>query len=87
MHPGAKLSLQRHKFRAEHWVCIAGTGVATRNDEKIPLAVDTCIYMPLGCIHRLENTGSETLRIIEVQIGSYTREDDIERIEDVYGRV
>ena len=87
VHPGAKLSLQRHKFRAEHWVCIAGTGVATRNDEKIPLAVDTCIYMPLGCIHRLENTGHETLRIIEVQIGSYTGEDDIERIEDVYGRV
>jgi mannose-1-phosphate guanylyltransferase/mannose-6-phosphate isomerase len=86
VHPGAKLSLQRHKHRAEHWVCIAGTGVATRDGERIPLAVDTCIYLPLGCIHRLENTGKDTLRVIEVQIGSYTGEDDIERFEDVYGR-
>lgn len=86
VHPGAKLSLQRHKFRAEHWVCIAGEGVAVRDKESIPLAAGESLFIPLGAIHRLVNTGSQTLRIIETQIGSYTGEDDIERIEDVYGR-
>ncbi|MCB1380604.1 MAG: mannose-1-phosphate guanylyltransferase/mannose-6-phosphate isomerase [Alphaproteobacteria bacterium] len=84
--PGAKLSLQRHKHRAEHWVCIAGEGIATRGDERIPLSVDQTVYIPLGAIHRLENPGHETLRVIEVQLGSYTGEDDIERLEDIYGR-
>lgn len=84
--PGAKLSLQRHKFRGEHWVCIAGEGIAVVDDRRIPLRVDTAVKIPLGAIHRLENPGAETLRIIEVQIGSYTGEDDIERFEDVYGR-
>ena len=84
--PGAKLSLQSHKFRAEHWVCIAGEGIATCDGARIPLKVGEATYLPLGAIHRLENPGTETLRIIEVQIGSYTGEDDIQRYEDVYGR-
>lgn len=85
--PGAKLSLQRHKFRSEHWICIAGEGVATRGDERIPLALGTSVFISQGAVHRLENTGSENLRIVEIQIGSYTGDDDIERLEDDYGRI
>ena len=85
--PGAKLSLQRHKHRGEHWVCIAGEGFAVRGKERIHLSAGTSVVIPQGSIHRLENPGTETLRVIETQIGSYTGEDDIERFEDVYGRV
>ena len=85
--PGAKLSLQRHKHRGEHWVCIAGEGFAVRDMERIHLCAGTSVVIPQGSIHRLENPGTETLRVIETQIGSYTGEDDIERFEDVYGRV
>ncbi|MBI2717366.1 MAG: mannose-1-phosphate guanylyltransferase/mannose-6-phosphate isomerase [Rhizobiales bacterium] len=86
VNPGAKLSLQRHRHRAEHWVVIAGEGIATRGEERIALSVNQSIFLPLGVIHRLENPGRETLRIIEVQIGGYTGEDDIERFDDIYGR-
>lgn len=85
--PGAKLSLQRHQRRSEHWVCIAGEGYAVRDKDRIHLSAGVEVFIPLGAIHRLENPGTETLRIVEVQIGAYTGEDDIERIEDVYGRV
>jgi mannose-1-phosphate guanylyltransferase/mannose-6-phosphate isomerase len=85
--PGAKLSLQRHRFRAEHWVCIAGEGYAVRGEDRIHLSTGEGVYIPLGSIHRLENPGPEVLRIVETQIGKYTGEDDIERIEDIYGRV
>ena len=85
--PGAMLSLQRHKFRAEHWVCISGEGIAVCAEKRIPVAIGTGVVVPAGTIHRLENHGLEILRILEVQIGSYTGEDDIERLEDVYGRV
>lgn len=84
--PGAKLSLQRHRRRSEHWVCIAGEGYAVRDKDRIHLSVGIEVHIPLGAVHRLENPGTETLRIVEVQIGSYTGEDDIERLEDVYGR-
>lgn len=85
--PGAKLSLQRHKHRGEHWVCIAGEGFAVRDKDRIHLIVGTGVFIPQGSIHRLENPGTEILRVVETQIGSYTGEDDIERFEDVYGRV
>ena len=85
--PGAKLSLQRHRHRGEHWMCIAGEGYAVRDAESIPLAVGTGLFIPQGSIHRLENSGTDVLRVIETQIGSYTGEDDIERLDDMYGRV
>ncbi len=85
--PGAKLSLQRHKFRGEHWVCIAGEGFAVRDRDRIHLSIGTGVFIPQGSIHRLENPGTEILRVVETQIGNYTGEDDIERLEDVYGRV
>lgn len=85
--PGAKLSLQRHKFRGEHWVCIAGEGYAVRDKDRIHLTVGVGVFIPQGSVHRLENPGTDILRVVETQIGSYTGEDDIERLEDVYGRV
>lgn len=84
--PGAKLSLQRHRHRGEHWVCIAGEGIAVRNGERIALEVGTGVFIPQGAVHRLENPGPAPLRVVETQIGSYTGEDDIERLDDMYGR-
>jgi len=84
--PGAQLSLQKHFHRAEHWVVVAGTGVVTRNDEQISVNENESVYLPLGCVHRLENPGRIPLTLIEVQSGSYLGEDDIVRLEDTYGR-
>jgi mannose-6-phosphate isomerase-like protein (cupin superfamily) len=75
--PGARLSLHRHRFRSEHWLCIAGEGLADCDDEQIPLAPGAGVFIPLGSVHRVENMGSDLLRIIEVQIGGYTGEDDM----------
>jgi mannose-1-phosphate guanylyltransferase/mannose-6-phosphate isomerase len=84
--PGASLSLQRHRRRAEHWVVVSGTARITRDDEVLTLQPNQSTFMPIGTLHRLENPGSEPLILIEVQSGSYFGEDDIERIEDAYGR-
>ena len=84
--PGAKLSLQSHNHRAEHWVVVNGTARVTRDDDVFDLQVNESTYIPVGARHRLENPGSETLRVIEVQSGGYLGEDDIVRYEDVYGR-
>ncbi|MFQ5773862.1 MAG: mannose-1-phosphate guanylyltransferase/mannose-6-phosphate isomerase [Kiloniellaceae bacterium] len=84
--PGAKLSLQKHNHRAEHWVVVNGTARVTRGEETFDLQVDESTYIPLGVAHRLENPGSEPLRVIEVQSGDYLGEDDIVRFDDVYGR-
>ncbi len=84
--PGAVLSLQLHHRRAEHWVVVSGTARITRDDEVFDLAVGGHTFIPLGAKHRIENPGTGTLRIIEVQIGDYLGEDDIVRIEDRYGR-
>jgi mannose-1-phosphate guanylyltransferase / mannose-6-phosphate isomerase len=86
VHPGNKLSLQKHFHRAEHWVVVAGTALVTREDEKIMLRENESVYLPLGSVHRLENPGRIDLELIEVQSGSYLGEDDIVRIEDTYGR-
>lgn len=84
--PGARLSLQKHYHRAEHWVVVNGTALVTRGDEQILLRENESIYLPLGVAHRLENPGKVPLNLIEVQSGSYLGEDDIVRIEDTYGR-
>lgn len=84
--PGAKLSLQKHYHRAEHWVVVAGTAMVERDGERILLRENESIYLPLGCVHRLENPGMIPLTLIEVQSGPYLGEDDIVRIEDTYGR-
>jgi mannose-1-phosphate guanylyltransferase / mannose-6-phosphate isomerase len=85
--PGAKLSLQKHHHRAEHWVVVKGTALVTRGDEQILLTENESIYIPLGTVHRLENPGVIPLEIVEVQSGSYLGEDDIVRFGDNYGRV
>jgi len=84
---GCRLSLQRHRKRCEHWHVVQGQGVAVRDDERIPLAPGVSVDVPRGAVHRLENTGPGDLVVIEVQRGEYFGEDDIERLEDDYGRV
>jgi mannose-1-phosphate guanylyltransferase/mannose-1-phosphate guanylyltransferase/mannose-6-phosphate isomerase len=84
--PGAKLSLQMHHHRAEHWVVVHGTAKVLRGDEELMLYEDQSTYIPLGTPHRLENPGKIPLHLIEVQSGSYLGEDDIVRFEDTYGR-
>jgi mannose-1-phosphate guanylyltransferase/mannose-6-phosphate isomerase len=84
--PGAKLSLQKHAHRAEHWVVVKGTARITRDDEVFLLKENESTYIPVGAVHRIENPGTELLQIIEVQSGGYLGEDDIVRIEDTYGR-
>jgi mannose-1-phosphate guanylyltransferase / mannose-6-phosphate isomerase len=84
--PGAKLSLQKHFHRAEHWVVVNGTALVTRDKEQVLLCENESIYLPLGAVHRLENPGKLPLNLIEVQSGSYLGEDDIVRIEDDYSR-
>lgn len=84
--PGGILSLQRHKHRSEHWVVVKGTAVVTRGEEVSELQENQSTYIPKGVVHRLENKGDEPLHLIEVQVGDYVGEDDIERLEDTYGR-
>ncbi|MFP4392542.1 MAG: mannose-1-phosphate guanylyltransferase/mannose-6-phosphate isomerase [Desulfohalobiaceae bacterium] len=84
--PGQVLSLQKHYHRSEHWVVVRGTARVVKGEEEIILTEDQSVYIPLGTLHRLENPGRIPLELIEVQTGSYLGEDDIERIEDVYGR-
>lgn len=84
--PGARLSLQKHYHRAEHWVVVNGTALVTRGEEQILLRENESVYIPLGTLHRLENPGKVPLNLIEVQSGSYLGEDDIVRFDDRYGR-
>ncbi|MDH5749141.1 MAG: mannose-1-phosphate guanylyltransferase/mannose-6-phosphate isomerase [Rhodospirillales bacterium] len=84
--PGAKLSLQLHHKRAEHWVVLSGTARVIRDEEILTLGENDSIDIPLGAKHSLENPADTPLRIIEVQSGSYLGEDDIVRFEDIYGR-
>ncbi len=84
--PGQKLSLQKHFHRAEHWVVVNGSALVTRDGETLLVRENESIYLPLGCVHRLENPGRIPLALIEVQSGAYLGEDDIVRIEDTYGR-
>lgn len=84
--PGAALSLQKHRHRAEHWVVVSGTAEVTCDSRVFELKEDQSTYIPQGSVHRLRNTGTEPVELIEVQSGGYLGEDDIERLEDVYGR-
>ena len=84
--PGAKLSVQMHHHRAEHWVVVSGSAKVTNGDRTFLLSVNESTYIPLGVIHALENPGEVDLELIEVQTGSYLGEDDIVRITDLYGR-
>ncbi len=84
--PGAKLSLQKHFHRAEHWTIVSGSALITNGDKEMFLNEDQSTYIPLGVMHRIKNPGRIPLEIIEVQSGSYLGEDDIVRYDDVYGR-
>ncbi|MDX8397305.1 MAG: mannose-1-phosphate guanylyltransferase/mannose-6-phosphate isomerase [Mariprofundaceae bacterium] len=84
--PGARLSLQAHQHRSEHWIVVSGTATVTCGDAVTTLPKNTSTYIPIGETHRLENKGKLTLQMIEVQVGDYLGEDDIERFEDNYGR-
>lgn len=86
VNPGAKLSVQKHHHRAEHWTVVRGSALVTRGEETILLSENQSTYIPLGEIHALENPGKIPLELIEVQSGSYLGEDDIVRFEDKYGR-
>ena len=86
VNPGAKLSLQMHCKRAEHWVVVSGTATATNGEEILTLSEGDSTYIPLGVTHSLENKTNEQLEIIEVQSGVYLGEDDIVRFDDIYGR-
>lgn len=86
VNPGAKLSVQMHHHRAEHWVVVSGVARVTNGDEVFLLSENQSTYIPVGVVHALENPGQVPLEIIEVQSGSYLGEDDIVRISDNYGR-
>ena len=85
--PGQVLSLQRHRRRAEHWTVIKGTAKVRLGDREFMLEANKSTYVPVETLHRLENPGDEDLHLIEVQTGNYFGEDDIERLEDIYGRI
>ncbi|WP_260292884.1 mannose-1-phosphate guanylyltransferase/mannose-6-phosphate isomerase [Sedimenticola hydrogenitrophicus] len=87
VNPGAKLSLQMHHHRAEHWIVVKGTASVTRGDEVMLLTENQSTYIPIGTTHSLENRGVIPLEMVEVQTGSYLGEDDIVRFEDLYGRM
>lgn len=86
VHAGQKMSLQKHFHRAEHWVVVAGIASVTRDSEVIILKENESIYLPLGCMHRVENKENSPLVMIEIQSGNYLGEDDIVRFEDHYNR-
>jgi mannose-1-phosphate guanylyltransferase/mannose-6-phosphate isomerase len=86
VNPGARLSLQMHHHRAEHWIVVKGTAEVTNGEKTFLLGENESTYIPLGHVHRLANPGKLPLEIIEVQSGSYLGEDDIVRFEDKYGR-
>ena len=86
VHPGAALSLQSHFHRSEHWIVVEGTARVTIDEDVRLVTENQSVYLPLGCVHRMENPGKVPMVLIEVQTGSYLGEDDIIRYEDVYAR-
>ncbi len=84
--PGKRLSYQRHKFRAEHWMIVQGEGVLTLDGDKKQITVGDSVDIAIGQLHRIENTSTQELIFVEVQTGTYFGEDDIERVEDDFGR-
>lgn len=86
LNPRAKISLQRHNHRSEHWVMVSGAARVTCDDDEMVLAENESTFIPLGALHRLENPGDQAISIVEVQTGDELREEDIERFEDLYRR-
>ncbi|WP_256673059.1 cupin domain-containing protein, partial [Pseudomonas sp. JG-B] len=84
--PGGRLSLQMHHHRAEHWIVVSGTAEVTCDDKVFLLTENQSTDIPITSVHRLSNPGKIPLVLIEVQTGSYLGEDDITRLDDVYGR-
>jgi mannose-1-phosphate guanylyltransferase/mannose-6-phosphate isomerase len=84
--PGSKLSLQKHFHRSEHWVVVKGTAEITLGNDVRSVHENESVYIPIGSVHRLANPGKIPLELVEVQVGSYLGEDDIVRMDDVYGR-
>ena len=84
--PGKRLSYQRHRQRSEHWVVVRGRALVTLDGREVPLEVGQSIDIPAGSAHRIENPAEELMSFIEVQHGAYFGEDDIERLEDDFGR-
>ena len=87
VYPGKRLSLQRHQRRSEHWYIIQGQATVTLDSRNIHLESGHSVDIVQGSLHRIMNSGRENLTFIEVQTGNYFGEDDIERVEDDYGRV
>lgn len=87
VHPGARLSYQRHRRRAEHWFVVAGEAQVVLDGGGRTLHAGESIDIPLGAAHRIANVGPDELVLVEVQTGDYFGEDDIERLDDDYGRV
>ena len=85
--PGQRLSLQRHRYRAEHWYVVCGRAMVTLGQVETPLESGETIDIPRGKWHRLKNRGDDRLVLIEIQTGDYFGEDDIERAADDYGRL
>jgi mannose-6-phosphate isomerase len=86
VYPNKRLSLQKHRRRSEHWIIVSGNGIVTTDDLIIPVNRGKSVDISVNMLHRIENTGSEDLVFIEVQYGDYFGEDDIERVEDDFGR-
>jgi len=86
VYPGKRLSLQRHRRRSEHWYIIAGEGIVTIDGKELSLSAGQAIDINRGAMHRIKNPGREHMTFIEIQTGEYFGEDDIERIEDDFGR-
>ena len=84
--PGKRISLQSHKQRSEHWVIINGIAEIRVGDDKFTLTRNQSIYVPCGVLHRIENVDADNVEIIEVHVGPYLGEDDIERFDDDFGR-
>jgi mannose-6-phosphate isomerase len=84
--PHKRLSYQRHTHRSEHWMVVAGSAVVTLDGQEVRLTAGKTVDVPAGTAHRIENVGSESLVFIEIQRGPYLGEDDIERLQDDYGR-
>jgi mannose-1-phosphate guanylyltransferase/mannose-6-phosphate isomerase len=85
--PGARLSLQRHRHRSEHWVMVTGSAHVTVDERTFPCTTGEHVHIPCGAVHRIANPGTEPLVFIEVQQGALLDEDDIERLEDDFGRI
>lgn len=86
VYPGCRLSVQKHQYRGEHWYVVRGETLVMRGEEEIQLTAGQSIDIPVGAWHRIQNSGETNLVLIEVQRGERFDEDDIERLEDDYGR-